>query len=106
VDFEIVVKGLEKAIKSTNELEQIKERDLLHWTETIDSTAKQLCLDTDSSIGIKHMVGSKFHITLKNQQSIDCLINAIQIHLMSMPLLLRGMYSKLATNLNKGRTKI
>jgi hypothetical protein len=102
--FVVNVKGLDAALKSTNEFQRIKQDDLNYWIKAIETTARQLCIDSDSRLEIKHSVGNEFQITLKDRQSLDCLINGIQIHLMSMPILLRGMFSKLATNLNKPKS--
>src|SRR6476659_649243 len=103
MSFGFKVEGLDEAINEINKLSKgIEPQELAYWTRTIENTAKSMCGDNGNDIGLKHTQGTSFNISYNDLKSRDCIIGAIQSHLSSMPLLLQGVFEKLATDLRNG----
>lgn len=100
----IKVTGLDEAIKAINELARsIEPQEIEHWMRTVESTANTICGNKGNKISLKLNQGNIFDNST-NQNSDDpvardCLIRAIQFHLHSMPVFVRGMFEHIASSL-------
>ena len=96
-----------RVMKSIEELgEGIKLQELEKWTGTVEKTAKELCNDKTNSIMIRHTQNKELKFTLMDSKSKDCLIKAIEIHHPEMPILLQGVFNKLANDLKDGKISL
>lgn len=79
-------------------LKDIDPKELSQWTEMVESTAKQICGDTNDDMELR-ADGNDLHIRYKEAKSKECLIRAIERHLYSMPILLQEVFKKLADDI-------
>lgn len=102
--FTIDVKGLDLSLEAANKLaESVRPQVMDLWTKTIETTAKRLCDDKSNSIELKHTLDHKMIVGYRDRKSQDCLTNAIETHLNSMPPLVQGIYRKLAEDIRDGK---
>ena len=76
--------------------------ELAHWTTAVEATAKQMCEDKGSKIEFVYCPEEKsMRFFVKDNESRDCLVDSIEIHLPLMPTLLQGFFSVFKYNLKK-----
>jgi hypothetical protein len=99
----IKVEGLDEAIKGLNDLaKSIEPQEIERWMRTVENAARTMCGNEGNSISLKRIQGNSFNIS-GDANSRDCIIRAIQFHLHSMPIFLRGIFEKLMVDLRSGR---
>ena len=84
-------KEMDEVKKSINKL-PVDTKELAEWTNKIETTAKQLCNDSADNIVFKHLDGVNLNFSVRDVQSRDCLIKALETHLPAIPKLLQGFF--------------
>ena len=84
-------KGMDEVNKSIDKL-PVDPKELAEWTTKIEITAKQLCNDSADNIVFKHVDGVNLNFSVRDVQSRDCLIKALETHLPSIPKFLQGFF--------------
>ena len=98
--MEIDIKGIESPDQLSNNL---KQEELRNWTGMIERTAREICGDTLNDIMLRNTSETLFDVTIKDQKSADCLVQAIDRHIHSMPIFLQGVFQKLATKIKQSK---
>jgi hypothetical protein len=93
----IDVKGVD------DEIAKGKSNELKNWASMIEGTTREICGDTLNNITLKHTFGTSFELELKDKKAVDCLVQAIDRYIHSMPIALQGVFQKLATDALHGR---
>ena len=76
--------------------------ELAHWTTAVEATAKDMCEDKVSKIEFIYCPEEKsMRFFVKDNESRDCLVDSIEIHLPLMPTSLQGFFSVFKYNLKK-----
>ena len=89
-------KGFEETLKSLNDLVKgVTPEEIAQLTRTIETTAKKICEDSENKIVFKYLERKKMEFSVKDNESRDCLVKAIEMHIDSMPMLLQGFFSVL-----------
>lgn len=98
--FGFDVQGMDDVMKSLNALGKgINSYELNQWACIIETTARKECNTNSIKLTAE---GYNIHIQYENEKSKECIIRAIHRHLHLMPLLLQGIFKKLATDLQSG----
>jgi|SRR5688500_10535707 len=92
MDFGTTMKDMEEVLKSLEKLAVIPEY-LDHWTNAIETTAKDMCIDINNDITFKCVKDKNVKFSVKNAKARDCLVKAIEIHFSSIPFMLQGFFS-------------
>lgn len=103
--FGIEGKGFKEALKSLDDLAKgVHPDELAKWTRTVEATAKNLCKDSENKIIFKHLQESELKFSIKDKNSRDCLIKAIETHIDAMPTMLQGFFRVLMYKLKNLET--
>ncbi len=107
--FDIKIEGLDEAIRKLEEMKRGLEPDVFaQWVNTIEKTAKEICQDPDCKrITFKPVGDLRIDIRLADSSAVNCVIQAIQKHMSSMPLTTRAFYQEVIKQLEsrKNNTK-
>jgi hypothetical protein len=94
VEFGLDKKSFDQALKELGEIAKgVTPEQLEQWTKTIEATAKKLCDDSENKIVFQHAEGKEMKFSIKDKESRDYLVKAIETHLDTMPEMLRGYFS-------------
>lgn len=91
-------------IESSDQLSNtVKQEELKRWTSMIERTAREICGDTLNNIILRNTGGTLFDLKFKEEKSADCLVQAIDRYIHSMPTYLQGIFQKLATEITQAK---
>lgn len=94
-------------IKYSDQLSNtVKQEELRRWTSMIERTAREICGDTLNNIILKNTTGTLFDLSFKDEKSADCLVQAIDRYIHSMPIFLQGVFQKLATEITQAKFSV
>lgn len=102
-NVEIDIKG----IGSTDQLSNlVRQEELRDWTGMIERTAREICGDTLNNIMLRNTSGILFELAIEDKKSADCLVQAIDRYIHSMPIFLQGVFQKLATEIRQAKFNV
>jgi hypothetical protein len=94
-------------IKQTESPDQVsktvKQEEISRWTSMIETTAREICGDTLNNITLRNTNATSFDLAIKDEKSADCLVQAIDRYIHSMPIFLQGVFQKLATEIKQAK---
>ena len=98
--------GIDEILKTLNKV-PIDREELVHWTESIEITAKNMCNDMDGKINFRYDIAEgNIKFFLIDSKSRDCLVKSIEVHLPSIPYILQGFFTVLKYNLKNVKFEI
>ena len=100
---EIDIKQIESSDQLSNTFNQ---EELRNWTAMIERTAREICGDTLNNIMLSNTSGTLFHLAFKDEKSADCLVQAIDRYIHSMPIFLQRVFQKLATEITQAKLSV
>jgi hypothetical protein len=103
MEFGVKVKGMNNIMRSFDKLSNgIDPQELARWAKTCETMAKNLCNDKMHDITLRGR-DEELDLSIKDKKSAECLVKAIESHLLSMPLFIQGIFTKLASDLGKAK---
>lgn len=100
--FGLDVRGMDEVMNSMNQLGRgINSYELNQWAFIIESTAKQMCDESRNNIELNAQ-GNTLHFRYEDERSKECLLRAIERHLYLMPIMIQGIFRKLANDIRSG----
>lgn len=98
--FGFDVKGMDDVKKTLEALGKgINSYELNQWACIVETTARQECNTNNIKLTAE---GYNIHIQYDDEKSKECIIRAINRHVHLMPLLLQGIFRKLADDMRSG----
>ncbi|HJU80008.1 MAG TPA: hypothetical protein VJ599_10650 [Nitrososphaeraceae archaeon] len=101
--MEIDINDIESSAQLSN---TVKQEELRRWTSMIERTAREICGDTLNNIILRNTSGTLFDLAFKEEKSADCLVQAIDRYIHSMPIFLQGVFQKLATEITQAKFSV
>ena len=99
--FGVKANGMDEIMKSIDKLSRgIDPEELARWCKTCETAAKKLCNDRLHDITLRSQ-GKELDVSLKDKESADCLLRAIEANLPLMPLFIKGVFTKLGSDLRE-----
>ncbi len=100
VKFGFDVQGMDDVMKCLNALgKSINSYELNQWACIIETTAREECKTNTIRLTAE---GYSIHVQYDDERSKECIIRAINRHVHLMPLLLQGIFRKLANDMRSG----
>jgi hypothetical protein len=100
--FGIDVRGMDEVMNSINQFGRgINSYELNQWVFIVESTAKQICNNIRSNVELKAQ-GNTLQFSYEDERSKECLLRAIERHLYLMPIMIQGIFRKLANDIRSG----
>lgn len=103
MEFGIKTSRIDDIMKSIDKLSNgIDPEELARWCKTCETAAKKLCNDKMHDITLRSL-GKELDVSLKDKESADCLVKAVETNLPLMPLSIQGVFTKLASDLREAK---
>jgi hypothetical protein len=100
--FGIDISGMDDVMKSLRQLGRgVNSYELAQWASIVENTSRQMCYEVKDDIELRAQ-GNVLHFRYEDERSKDCLLRAIQRHLNLMPIIIQGIFRKLASDLESG----
>jgi hypothetical protein len=97
--FKVEVKGLEEMQRTLRDLQRsIDPNTFNEWADHVGRAAKQICNDPDCKrIKLTKTGLGQVEYEFADREAIDCVIQAINRHLNSMPIVQQEIFKRLIT---------